>query len=248
MAEPPKLVREKVKPETLRYKQLFVRLTPTNKEQLESTLEKFKVWTETGVGVRHGGHKEGAVGETAEHYHFILTLNSEITLDGFKRRLNALEYFSGKMLNVKPVSSETGAGSYLFHELIRPDTDDTADDSRPTDEQIRSAICFTHGKGAPDSITQYISAANEFAKTLTIKRSNKRKSNPIWKVIEHYKESGITTFTDYDLFRMYVGFIKSSGGNYPGKTRAIINIKTIKLHLLPDSYIGELFEEIKYDV
>lgn len=236
---PVKLVAEKVNKPAPKEKHLFVRLTP-NLLNIEDAIKSFENTCDTLLGIKHNGGPDEKVGEKTEHYHFILTLTNPITVDGFKRRLNALGYFSNTMLNVEvynPADIDR-IGGYLFHET------DVGRDGELTDD-----ITPTVNKGYN---SEQIKSFREYNKTVKERVRTRKYSSPVWETIQYFRDNNNLSPSNKDIFTAYLRILRRRELPYPGKIRSIINIQTIKLHLCDDhSYpriVEELYEEIKYNL
>lgn len=232
-----KLINETAKKEPQKYKYLFVRLTP-NGLNIDEAIEQIKLESDRVLGVRHHGTPDGKVGETKIHYHFVIELTKEITIDGYRRRLNKLGYSSGPMLNVKPYnpSDTISVGGYLFHEQDPSESDGG-----------ESPIVLNVGHD--DKSIQSYKDHNQEVKTRA--KSGKR-NHPIWQTIQYFRDNSNYNPDIREIFTCYLQILRQRELPYPGKVRAIINIQTIRLHLCPDSdfskYSSELFAQLKYDL
>lgn len=228
------LVPEKKKPE-IKYKNLFVRLTPQTLN-IDDAIKAFENKAERILGVVHRGDPDGPVGEKTEHYHFIIDLKDAITLDGFKRRLNALGYFSGTMLNVKPYSptDTIAVGGYLFHEVT-------------TAEGSITPIVINSGFSSEE-----IDEFHKHNKTVKERAKSHKHSTPVWETIQYFRDNNNLSPSIRDIFTAYLLILRRRELPYPGKGRCIINLQTIRFHLCDDNHyprlVDQLYDEIKYDL
>lgn len=227
------LVPEKKKPE-VKYKNLFVRLTPQTLN-IDDAIKAFENKAERLLGVVHRGDPDGPVGEKTQHYHFIIDLKDAITLDGFKRRLNALGYYSGTMLNVKPYSPTDiiTIGGYLFHEI--------------NEKGISTPVVVNSGFSLEE-----INAFEEHNTTIKERARTRKHNTPVWETIQYFRDNNNFSPTLRDIFTAYLLILRRRELPYPGKIRCIINLQTIKLHLCDDgnypAFVNQLYDEIKYNL